>query len=603
MTKRWLLPAALVLGVIALVLALRSADDGSDWSATGPGDSSLAVRWQEGSAHQYKVTSSSDMRMTSGATGPSSIDVELVCLLDFLTLEVTRGEATVGMQLSAVDLAINGESDAGINRALSAPFRVRFAANGMPLAFEFPAVVGVQERTMLESLVRIFQVSLEPSDAWRAQESNANGTYEAVYTRSGPMQVEKAKRNLSVPPESMLTGAELASTEILRVDPAYDWLYSMRVEETMSTAGAGGPAIEVSNTATLERLPGVRTAATAATWLFDAEDASIDSSTEDLLSSVPNISPEEARRRIQATVPKLDAATQWRLMLVHDLRDLLQVDDSVPPVLLDILQTQQLNDRTRADLYLAFEGAGTASAQAALVSIVNDTANWSLRDNMRAIVALAGVDEPTNESIDSLWNTAQGAVFDTDSQRVASAATFALGSLGNSMREANDPEYQVLRSDLLSNALISGNEKKQSDFLIALGNTQDSTLVPEVAALLEDDAVMIRRATARSLGALGVDEAADKLVSTYEQEGNGSVRSAIVESLAAWSEPTDSAMATFRKSLETEKDESLRYNLCVLLGNHLDEFPENEDLLRDLMRRESSDRIRQKVASMLSAPD
>jgi HEAT repeat protein len=222
---------------------------------------------------------------------------------------------------------------------------------------------------------------------------------------------------------------------------------------------------------------------------------------------------------------------------------------------------------------------------------------------MRAIVALAGVDEPTNESIDSLWNTAQGAVFDTDSQRVASAATFALGSLGNSMREANDPEYQVLRSDLLSNALISGNEKKQSDFLIALGNTQDSTLVPEVAALLEDDAVMIRRATARSLGALGVDEAADKLVSTYEQEGNGSVRSAIVESLAAWSEPTDSAMATFRKSLETEKDESLRYNLCVLLGNHLDEFPENEDLLRDLMRRESSDRIRQKVASMLSAPD
>lgn len=56
---------------------------------------------------------------------------------------------------------------------------------GMPVAFDFPAEVSTQNRTILENLVRMFQVSIAQSDTWVAQESNGNGSFEAAYRRSG----------------------------------------------------------------------------------------------------------------------------------------------------------------------------------------------------------------------------------------------------------------------------------------------------------------------------------------------------------------------------------------------------------------------------------
>ncbi|HHJ36341.1 MAG TPA: hypothetical protein ENJ87_11295, partial [Gammaproteobacteria bacterium] len=110
----------------------------------------------------------------------------------------------------------------------------------------------------------------------------------------------------------------------------------------------------------------------------------------------------------------------------------------------------------------------------------------------------------------------------------------------------------------------------------------------------------IRRAVALSLGSLGTDQVADRLVSHYSDEDNGYVRGAIAESLQSWSKPSDSAMAMFRQAVRTETDESTRYNIAVLLGSNLDKFPENEPVLRDIMRNESSKRIRRKVAEALS---
>jgi HEAT repeat protein len=314
---------------------------------------------------------------------------------------------------------------------------------------------------------------------------------------------------------------------------------------------------------------------------------------------VPDIRPEEARRKILATVPELDAATKGRLGLIHRLRDLLRVDDSLPAVILDVLKTQELSDRTRADLYLVLEQAGTESAQAALVEVITDD-SWSLKDGMRAIVAMGGVKQPSTESITALWDMAQYSS-GGERQRMANSAAFALGSLGNTMNKADDPEYASLRSSLLSNALGAGDVTQRSNYITALGNTHDPTVANEVIPLLDDAEPAIRRATALSLGSLGADQVADRLVSRYRAEDNGYVRGAITESLQSWTEPSDSAMAMFRQTVRTETDESTRYNIAVLLGENLDKFPENESVLREVMRTEPSKRIRQKVAEALSA--
>jgi hypothetical protein len=184
---------------------------------------------------------------------------------------------------------------------------------------------------------------------------------------------------------------------------------------------------------------------------------------------------------------------------------------------------------------------------------------------------------------------------------MANMATLALGSIGNTLNRADDPEYASLRSDLLSNALGAGDVTRRSHYITALGNTHDPTLADDVAILLDDTEPAIRRAAALSLGSLGTDQVADRLVSHYRAEDNGYVRGAIAESLQSWTEPTDTAMTMFRQTVRTEADESTRYNIAVLLSENLDKFPENESVLREIIRTEPSKRIRQKAADSLSA--
>jgi len=458
--------------------------------------------------------------------------------------------------------------------------------------------VNPQNRIILENLVRTFQVSLNSSvDNWVVDETNGSGTYEAAYTRTDPAQFEKSKRKFISTAAGMVSWSEISSSESFTIETGRNWITEMSVQETMRSDDQGGPAMTVNNHATLKLQPGEQLALTPDLWLFDAVAAV--STISDVNRPVPDITPEEARRLILATVPELDTATQGRLLLIHKLRDLLRVDASMPPLILNALKTQELSDRTRADLYLVLEQAGTESAQQVLIEVISDD-SWPLEDGMRAIVAMGGVKQPTSESITALWEMGQYSA-GGERQRMANMATFALGSIGNTMNQAEDPEYASLRSDLLSNALGGGDVTQRSNYITALGNTHDTTLANDVAILLDDNEPAIRRAAALSLGSLGTDQVADRLVSHYNGEANGYVRGAIAESLQSWSKPTDSAMAMFRQTVHTETDETTRYNIAVLLGKNLDKFPENQTALMEIMRNEPSKRIRQKAAEALSA--
>jgi len=599
---RWLLPAALALVAVVLVAQWYSAStDKTPAVATqsaAPADKTpVSIQWRYGVAQRYEVLSESSMQMQATVQGASSIRVQLQGQLDTLTLEAGKAEAVVGMRFSSVELKINDTVDVETNRALAAPFRVRFATDGMPQAFEFPAEVNQQNRRILENLVRTFQVSLDRVDSWRTQETNGSGTYEAVYTRTGPAQFEKSKRKFTTTAAGMVSWSAISSSESFRIETGRNWIAEMNVEESMHSDGQGGPAMTVNNNAALTLQPGAQLALSPDLWRFDAVAAVEIASA--ISRPVPDITAEEARERILVTVPELDAAKQGRLGLIHRLRDLVRVDASLPAEILNVLKTLELSDRTRADLFLVLELAGTDSAQHALVEVITDD-SWPLNDGMRAIIAMGGIKQPNTESITALWDMAQYSAGD-ERQRMANSAAFALGSIGNSMNKADDPEYANLRSSLLSNAMGSGDVNQRSNYITALGNTHDPTLANEVAPLLDDADPAIRRATALSLGSLGTDQVADRLVSRYSAEDNGYVRGAIAESLQSWTEPTDSAMTMFRQTVRTETDESTRYNIAVLLGENLEKFPENETVLREIMRTEPSKRIRQKAADALSS--
>ena len=606
MAGRWIIAGAVLLAIAGAVAWKWSSPPAQKLppvvqQAPPPSvaAANFTLQWHKGVAQRYQVSTDSSMQM-GGSGAAQSLEVKLDAKLDLLTLETIAHGALVGMRLDDVDLRINDQSDDGTNRALERPFRVRFSDGGMPIAFEYPQDISQRNRLTLENLVRMFQVTAGEGEGWVAQEHNGSGNYEAVYRRVDAGTLQKHKRNFqSVPAKGLLAGAVIDSNETIHADTGHDWLLSMSLDETLKASGQGIPGVSITNHATLRQDVAARPVLSAAAWQFQAA-AGKPGKMLPLPSTVPKISPDEARQRIHAALEKLNAATQGRTTWIHQLRDLLQVDPAMPGVLLEALRTGDFSDRTRADIYLAFELAGTSSAQSALVSVVNDS-SWSTRDALRAIVALGGVKQPSDNTVAALWNTALSSHYDGDSADRASTATFALGSLGKTMNDSRDPNYAGLRDNLLSNALSSADITQRSNYTLALGNTHDPSLTKDVVGLLNDEAKDVRRAAAEALGQLGIDQAADTLMQKLVKEPSGEVRSAITESLDSWSKPTPQAMATIRNLVPNEIDESARYNMARFLGENLTKYPDNRPVLEQLMRIEQSKRIRQSVANLLAA--
>lgn len=602
-SARWLLAggAAVLFAALATFWLLGRPGDGP--SVPPAGGDPVRLQWRTGSAQQYDVRFDSQLRVNPGATGAAApaVNVRLQGVLDVRALQAGSDEALVGLRLASVALQVAGKSDPATEQALAAPFRVRFASGGMPTAFEFAADTPAEQRAMLEQLVRTFQVAMRPDASWVTHESSATGPYQATYLRTSPTQWQKSKQRIGGAPGAAAR-PEIRSKESIRIEGDGDWIASMTVDETTRSQGQAGPDFELTNRATLERRadPSARAVDDADAWRFAAAAAAAPAVRAS--DAARPLSRDEAKQQLADNVATLQAARSGRNVSVHKIRDLLRADPAMPTVLLAAMKSNPFDDRTRADLYLAFELAGTPGAQAALVSVISDS-SWSERDAMRAIVALAGVARPTPQTIDALWAAArQGAAGDERSD-LANTATFALGSAGQALSSAGDPAYGAVRGGLLQGAVSASDAAQRANFIHALGNTRDPSLSADVVPFLDDPAPAVRGAAAQSLANLGTDQAAGALVTRFEQERNSAVRGAIAESLVSWTAPSAGAMASMRAAIGSEPDENTRYQMARALGRNLATHPENRAALQALMRTEQSRRVRQQVAESLAGPN
>jgi hypothetical protein len=228
-------------------------------------DESLQIRynWTQGAKQQYQLSIATDVRLLlPGSETPQTITQEIAGTLNMKVFDREAGTIFVGFQLGRPSYTLNNQTDDLLQKALEAPFVVRFDPFGRPLSFHFPEALQKTERILLEESIRTFQVVLpeEGETPWIVAEKHATGSFIARYQIQPDNSIEKIKTHYTTIAMSSegddSTGAAKAqikkSLAVSRISPDMVWIQEAIVHEALTLSQGSGLSTKSVMTAELK---------------------------------------------------------------------------------------------------------------------------------------------------------------------------------------------------------------------------------------------------------------------------------------------------------------------------------------------------------------
>lgn len=575
---------------------------------------SLGFYWNQGAKQQYRLTITSDVRLVlPGSEVPQTIVQQVAGTLNMKVFDLEEGKIEVGFQLARSDYLLNNQLDDILRKRLEAPFVVTFDTFGRLLSFQFPEFLQETERIILEESIRTFQVVLPQDDrtSWAATEKHATGTYLAQYRLQEDNRIEKTKTRYTdlvmssndQPAEARVT----QSSSVSRISPDIAWIQAAKVREALTLSSESGLSTRSVMTAELENIP--ITPETAESALFRATDW------EEMLlafsqqASLPDIqetdegepsaaNPFISKMQLTALIEQLNIGeNSQRIPLLNQIEKILKSDPDLAFWLAEQIEQPGMTGATDAWLIHLLERSGTPQAQEALVMVMDDP-YYRTWNRVRAIVALGGVADPTEEVIASLVYISQNRD-DADAEDMANAALMALGSIGKTLAESDPQQAAQIRDDLVATLDMARDPSETGMVLKAMENMADPALGEVISPYLQDDAPFVRSAAARSLGRLKGEENLDLLTDQLEVEENRVVRAAIIAGMEDNGNATQRSLNTVNDMVLEETETGARFHMTRYLGDNLAEFPEGKRTLQILALKDPSSRIRTHARSVL----
>lgn len=398
----------------------------------------------EGGPRAFRLAATTRTRLPmSGVRVPLSVEVGLSGVL-VVTARRDDGGVHLDLRLLGPAYGLSGGPDRAAEVGLATPFAARLDVEGRVRSVEVPAAVTLEGRTVLEQLLRTFQV-VRPADAdavWTSTEEDGGGRFDVRYRETRPGEVVKEKvafRTVASTIEGVdepLHGRIVRSRLTARAGRPGDGWASWHLDEEIHLL-AGGVAVAesvvVASLLRMDRVPETRGPAGA---------------------SIPRSpSPTPSSASSPALTDAFAAEGRPSVAAVHGLRDRIRSRPDAADEVVTVLRARAVPSRAAAGMIHALELAGTPPAQAALVAILEGP-EFGREDRLRATLSLGGVREPTTEALDALWRVSTSRA-DGEAMERAHTALLSLGRQRQTERlrarlaAATDAdELQILRTAL-----------------------------------------------------------------------------------------------------------------------------------------------------------
>jgi len=581
-------------------------------------DKSLPVsyNWAPVAEQQYRLTITSDVRLVlPGSDIPQTIVQQVAGTLNMKVFDREESQIHVGFQLVHPAYTLNNQTDQTLQKALEAPFVVTFDQLGRPLSFHFPEALQRTERIILEESIRTFQVVLpkEGRISWTATEKHATGTYLAQYRLREDSSIEKKKARytdiaMSSGDDQPTKARVTRSSSKSWISPDITWIQTAKVHEALTLSSESGLSTKSVMTAELDIISDFQemedsALSRAADWeemllAYAPEVPAADSQEADDKAAVSATAYLTTKARLAGLIEQLNTGEKsQRIPLLNQIEKALQADPDLAYWLVEQIEQPGMTGATDAWLIHLLERSGTPQAQEALVMVMDDP-YYRTWNRVRAIVALGGVENPTEEVIASLVNTSQNRD-GADAEDMANAALLALGSIGKTLTESDPQQAELIRDDLIATLEGARDPSEAGVALKAMENMGDPTLDETIAPYLQDDAPFVRSAAARALGRLKGEENLDLLTDQLEVEENRVVRAAIIAGMADNGGATQRSLQTVNDMVLKETEAGARFHMTKYIGDNLADFPEGKRTLQILALKDPSSRVRTHARSVL----
>ena len=602
------------LGLIAVGLLLYS---GNDKNADQPGPYMVSHHWNPGTQQSYNLSIISDVGLVlPGNALPQQFNQQVTGTLNLRVFDwEPEGQIRVGFQLYPVAYTLNGQVDEAFQQGLALPFVAMFDQSGSPHAFQFPEAVKKMERTILKEAIRTFQLVFptESKNSWTVAEENATGRYLAHYQvqKDGSIHKKKAlytEVNLSTDNDDAAIQAKVKlgkSSAVIRLSPEMAWIHDAKIIEKLSVSDGSGLSSTMVMSGDLElltysinslELPLFGALSWQELLRSDTGEAPESVLSADMAGTSGGPSSELLEERLAGLVADVSAGgEEGRITRLKRIEALLVAHPDLAYSLLEYLQ--QPGDISGLDAWLIhiLERAGTPQAQEALVMVADDSfyRNWN---RIRAIIALGGVENATDEAIAFLVTISQSRQDDEANDR-ANAALMAVGAIGKTLSASAPERSDRIRDNLTANLNAARDSTETGMVLKAMENLGDPALERTITPYLQDESPYVRGAAALALGRTRSEGTLDVLTDHLALEQDRQVRSAIITGMEGVGNATVRSLNVVQEMVLQEPDSGTRYHMTRYLGNNLDRYPEGRDTLKSLVIRDKSSQVR-KTASV-----